>query len=79
MTKREVREHINNGTIELFLNKISVAKGDILTVPAGIVHAIGEGIVICEIQDNIDKTFRLFDYERKDCQGNKRVLDIKSG
>jgi mannose-6-phosphate isomerase class I len=76
VTKEEVAERIQNNTILEVLNKIFVKKGDVIFVPAGTVHAIGAGILICEIQQSSDCTYRLYDYERKDKYGNLRELHI---
>lgn len=60
----ELRESALNGTIEGYLNWISVRPGDTLFVPAGTVHAIGAGLALCEIQQRSDVTYRIFDYGR---------------
>jgi mannose-6-phosphate isomerase len=62
---REFRAAIRDGSIAGLVHWRSVAKGDIIFVPAGTIHAIGAGIVLAEIQQNSDATFRLFDYGRK--------------
>jgi mannose-6-phosphate isomerase len=62
---REFRAAIRDGSIAGLVQWRSVAKGDIIFVPAGTIHAIGAGIVLAEIQQNSDATFRLFDYGRK--------------
>jgi mannose-6-phosphate isomerase len=62
---REFRAAIRDGSIAGLVQWRSVAKGDIIFVPAGTIHAIGAGIVVAEIQQNSDATFRLFDYGRK--------------
>jgi mannose-6-phosphate isomerase len=62
---REFRAAIRDGSIAGLVPWRSVAKGDIIFVPAGTIHAIGAGIVLAEIQQNSDATFRLFDYGRK--------------
>jgi mannose-6-phosphate isomerase len=64
LTPQELRASINNGSIAGLTHWRPVAKGDILFVPAGTIHAIGAGIVLAEIQQNSDATFRLFDYGR---------------
>ena len=63
-TKEEFAKAITNGTCEDLLNRISVKKGDVFFVNSGLVHAIGEGVVIAEIQQNSDTTYRVFDYNR---------------
>jgi mannose-6-phosphate isomerase len=64
LTPLELRASIKNGSIAGLTHWRPVAKGDILFVPAGTIHAIGAGIVLAEIQQNSDATFRLFDYGR---------------
>lgn len=75
-SKEEIRERIENNTITDILNKIEVHKGDCVMVKAGTIHAIGSGILICEIQQNSNCTYRMYDYDRKDKFGNKRELHI---
>jgi len=55
---------IQSGAVEHWLNWVEVRAGDTFFVPAGTVHAIGAGLVLCEIQQNSDITYRLFDYNR---------------
>ena len=59
------------------LQALPVRPGDVINIPAGLVHAIGKGLIICEIQQNSDTTYRVFDYDRKDSQGNKRPLQVE--
>ena len=75
--KDEIREKIKNGTITDILNRIPVKKGQAYFLPAGTVHAIGAGCFICEIQQSSDITYRLYDYNRKDANGNPRPLHIE--
>lgn len=77
VTKQEVRTAVRNGTIETLLNKVEVSKGDVFYIPAGTVHAIGAGCLICEIQQTSDATYRLYDYGRIDENGKPRTLHIK--
>jgi mannose-6-phosphate isomerase len=65
LAPRELRAAIKDGSIAVLVQWRSVAKGDIIFVPAGTIHAIGAGIVLAEIQQHSDATFRLFDYGRK--------------
>jgi len=76
ISKEEIRERIENGTLTEVLKRISVYKGQTIFVKAGTVHAIGKGILICEIQQSSNVTYRLFDYERKDKYGDLRELHI---
>lgn len=76
VSRREVEERIADHTIIEILNKIPVKKGEVYFIPAGTVHAIGEGLLICEIQQSSDSTYRLYDYGRRDRYGNARELHI---
>src|SRR5690348_15985283 len=70
VTPQELRASITNGSIVELVQWHPVAKGDVIFIPAGTIHALGAGIVLAEIQQRSDTTFRLFDYERH------RELDI---
>ncbi len=76
MTKAELQERINNNTILEVLNRVPVHKGETYFIEAGTIHAIGAGILICEIQQSSNCTYRIYDYDRKDQFGNKRELHI---
>ena len=65
ITPQELRAAIRDGSIADLVQWRPVAKGDIIFVPAGTIHAIGAGIVLAEIQQHSDATFRLFDYGRQ--------------
>lgn len=75
-SKEEIRKRIENNTITEILNKIEVSKGDCVMVKAGTINAIGAGILICEIQQNSNCTYRMYDYDRSDKFGNKRELHV---
>ena len=77
ITVKELEDGAKNGTLTELLNKIEVKKGDVFFIPAGTVHAIGAGCLMCEIQQNSNITYRLYDYGRKDKNGNTRPLHIK--
>ena len=77
ITKEEYRAAIENETLTDLLLRVPVKKGDVFFIPAGTVHAIGAGIVICEIQQNSNTTYRVYDYGRRDKNGNLRPLHIK--
>ena len=77
VTKQEYEAAIRNNTLTDILNKVPVHKGDVFFIPAGTVHAIGAGIVICEIQQNSNTTYRVYDYNRRDKDGNTRPLHIE--
>jgi len=59
------------------LNKVPVERGDVFYILPGVIHAIGSGIVIAEIQQNSDTTFRIYDYLRKDTDGKERPLHLQ--
>jgi mannose-6-phosphate isomerase len=65
---------LNNGTINEILNYEKVHKGDVFFMPAGRVHALGPGLLIFEIQQTSDLTYRIYDFDRLDDKGNSRQL-----
>ena len=65
VTPQQLRASIQNGSIADLVHWRPVAKGDVIYIPAGTIHAIGAGIVLAEIQQRSDATFRLFDYGRQ--------------
>jgi len=73
----EIAKLNDSGKLDDILNYVDVKKGDCFYIPAGLVHAIGAGIVICEIQQNSNTTFRLYDYDRIGKDGKKRELHIE--
>ena len=72
----EVRRRIEDGTLTEILNKIPVKKGDSYFIENGTVHAIGPGVLICEIQQSSNVTYRLYDYQRRDKYGELRELHL---
>ena len=70
---------IKNGTTEDALHSFHPSAGDIVFIPAGTVHALGAGLLVAEIQQSSDTTFRLFDWNRTDPQGKSRPLHIEQG
>ncbi len=77
VTKEELTHCTEQNTVTDILNKVYVKKGDCFFIEAGTVHAIGAGIVLYEIQQNSDVTYRIYDYDRCDKFGNKRELHIQ--
>lgn len=77
ITKEEFLYYLTTNNVELILNKIYVKRGDFIYIPAGTIHAIGKGIVLAEIQQSSDITYRVYDYNRKDNNGNLRPLHIE--
>ena len=73
ITARRMEEAARSGEIETLLDWRPVKAGDAVFVPAGTVHAIGAGVTICEIQQNSDITYRLYDY------GRPRELHLEHG
>ncbi|MDD2312585.1 MAG: mannose-6-phosphate isomerase [Petrimonas sp.] len=67
-------ERLEKGELLSLLAHQAVTKGDAVFIPAGRVHALGKGILLAEIQQSSDITYRIFDYNRKDAQGNYREL-----
>lgn len=63
-SKEEFEEAIEDGNLDKYLNKIPVKKGDFFYVQSGLVHAICEGVLIAEIQQSSDTTYRVYDYNR---------------
>lgn len=76
VTADELRESINEGSIVKYLQKVPVKKNDVFFMEPGIIHAIGAGVLVAEIQQNSNLTYRLYDYDRTDKNGNKRELHI---
>ena len=74
--EKEIRAAIKNGTLMNYLQQVSVKKDDLFFIEAGTVHAIGAGILVAEIQENSNLTYRLYDYDRVGKDGRKRELHI---
>jgi len=76
-TQNDLNEMIDQKEFETLFKTVKVQAGDFFYVPAGTVHAIGEGILILETQQSSDTTYRIYDYDRKDNDGNKRDLHLE--
>lgn len=76
VSKEEFEERIKTDTLLEVLNAVPVQKGDVLFIEAGTIHAIGKGIVIAEIQQNSNVTYRVYDFGRVGKDGKKRELHI---
>ena len=72
----EVRTAIANGTLEELMNYTPVKKGETYFIPSGMVHAICKGILIAEIQQNSNITYRVYDYNRRGADGKLRELHV---
>jgi mannose-6-phosphate isomerase len=77
VTRESFARAISDGTAEHCLMRVPVCAGDAIFVPAGTAHTIGPGMVLCEIQEQSDLTYRVFDYNRRDAQGQARELHIE--
>jgi mannose-6-phosphate isomerase len=76
VTKSQFVEAVHNGSVEDLLVHHSVRPGDTFFVPAGTQHAIGPGVIVCEIQEYSDLTYRVYDYDRVDSSGKPRELHL---
>ncbi len=74
LTKEKYIEYSENGKLTDLLHYDETSEGDVFFIPAGRVHAIGKGVLVAEIQQTSDVTYRIFDYNRKDDKGNLRDL-----
>ena len=79
ITKEEFRQRIADHTLLDAVCRVPVKKGDVFFIPAGTLHAIGKGILICEIQQNSNTTYRVYDYGRVGADGKLRDLHIDKG
>ena len=76
ITKQQFVKSIEENTLLEYTKFIPCKRGDNFFIPAGTLHAIGEGLLIAEIQQNSDTTYRIYDYDRRDSQGNPRELHV---
>jgi mannose-6-phosphate isomerase len=76
VTREDFTRAIAGGTAENCLDRIPLGPGDAVFVPAGTAHTIGPGLVLCEIQEFSDLTYRVYDYNRRDRNGQLRPLHI---
>jgi len=76
-SKEEIQNALENGNILDYLNFFKVKPGDTFVIDPGTIHAIGKGVRLIEIQQNSNLTYRLFDYNRVDKNGNPRELHIQ--
>lgn len=77
MDEEILRRSLEQGTIEKYLQKVPVQKDDVFYIEAGTVHAIGAGVLLAEVQESSNLTYRLYDYDRTDRQGKKRPLHME--
>jgi mannose-6-phosphate isomerase len=77
VTREIFQRAIEDGSAEDCLQHLPLRAGDAIFVPAGTAHTIGAGLVLCEIQEYSDLTYRVFDYNRRDAQGRSRELHVE--
>ena len=77
ITPEQYKEMVENDTITEALSEYPVKKGDVFFLPAGRIHSIGAGCFLAEIQETSDVTYRIYDFKRKDAEGNYRQLHTK--
>ena len=78
VSKEEYKQHLENNTLESILNFAPVKAGDTFYIDAKKIHALGPGIILTEIQQSSDTTYRIYDWNRKDEKGNSRDLHINA-
>ena len=77
ITPEQYKEMVENDTITEALCEYPVKEGDVFFLPAGRIHSIGAGCFLAEIQETSDVTYRIYDFKRKDAEGNYRQLHTK--
>jgi len=76
-TRAEFERRVADGSVAELFHRVAVQAGDAMFLPSGRVHAIGAGLVIFEIQQNSDTTYRVFDWNRLDTNGKGRTLHVR--
>ncbi len=76
VTREEFLDHLENHTLPEIMNRIEPQVGEAFFVPAGTIHSIGPGLLIAEIQQTSDITYRVYDWDRRDAEGNPRALHV---
>jgi len=76
-TKEEFEEMIAAGKWDQLLRRVPIKPGDFFYLPSGMIHALCEGTLVLETQQNSDTTYRVYDYDRTDQDGNKRELHLE--
>ncbi len=79
VTPADLRRALENHTLADCLHHFTPRPGDCVFLPAGTVHAVGGGVLMFEIQQTSDATFRLYDWDRRDAEGRSRTLHIEPG
>ncbi len=76
-SKEELTEWIHEGKWNAFLRRVKIKPGDFFFVPSGTIHALCEGTLVLETQQSSDTTYRVYDYDRRDAEGNLRELHLE--
>lgn len=76
-TKEEFLSLVDQGDWDKLLNRVKIKPGDFFYLPSGMIHALCEGALVLETQQNSDTTYRVYDYDRRDQEGNKRELHLE--
>jgi mannose-6-phosphate isomerase len=76
-TKEELIDQINEGRWDDLLRRVKIKPGDFFFVPSGTIHALCEGTLVLETQQSSDTTYRVYDYDRRDAEGNLRELHLE--
>ena len=77
VSREELEEALRSGEADRYLRHIPIEKDDVFYIPAGTIHALGDGALVAEIQQNSNLTYRMYDYERLDKDGKKRALHVE--
>lgn len=77
VSKEEFARRIQEQTLPEILNRVEVTAGELYFIPSGTLHAIGAGILLAEIQQNSNTTYRVYDYGRRGADGRLRPLHIE--
>lgn len=77
VTPEAFRQALDDGAVEQCLTRLAVQTGDAFFVPAGSAHTIGPGVLLCEVQEHSDVTYRIFDYNRRQADGSSRPLHVR--
>lgn len=77
LSREELARYLEHGDVNRVLRHIPIEKDDVFYIPAGTIHALGDGALVAEIQQNSNLTYRMYDYERLDKDGQKRALHLE--
>lgn len=77
ITKEDFIVAIENHKVNDVVKRVTVKSGDMIFVPAGVIHALLDGVVVYEVQQNSDTTYRVYDYDRVNAEGRKRELHVE--